>query len=197
MKSDHSSNGRGHTTETPDVSHLRNVGVAHEMSEVNIRGVLTFLIGLTVMTIAVYLLMWGMFRVMFAQEDSKETKDSPPSPMAMRGDKRLPAEPRLQSARGFGETLEKEAGETPTSKSSATPKDPLWEIDVLRKYWQTTLEKGTRDQSGKPVVVPIEEAKKQLLSQGLPMRTTTPSEASDYGAGMPTAASSGLVSGRQ
>jgi hypothetical protein len=193
MKSDHSSNGRGHTTETPDVSHLRNVDVAHEMSDVNIRGILTFMIGLTVMTIVVYLLMWGMFRVMFAQEDRKETKDSPPSPMAMRGNERLPAEPRLQSAPGFAEALEKEAGQKPTSGSS-TPRDPLWEIKVLREYWQTTLEKGATDQGGKAVGIPIDEAKKQLLSQGLPARATTPSEAGDAGAGMPTAASSGRVS---
>ena len=32
----------GHKTETPDVSHIRNVEVTHETSDVNVRGVLTF-----------------------------------------------------------------------------------------------------------------------------------------------------------
>src|SRR6476660_6045424 len=103
MKSNPSGNGSGHVTETPDVSHLRNVDVAHELSDVNIRGILTFIIGLTVMTIAVYLLMWGMFRALFAAENNNERKESPPPPMAMSGKERLPAEPRLQSAPGFAE----------------------------------------------------------------------------------------------
>ena len=197
MKSDHNDKGHGHTTETPDVSHLRNVEVAHEMSDVNIRGILTFIVGLTVMTIAVYLLMWGMFRVLFTQEVTKDRRESPPSPMAMNGKERLPSEPRLQSAPGFAEGLEKEAGAKPTPQSSPTPRDPLWEINVLRENWQVTLKNGARDQSGKVVGIPIEDAKKQVLTQRLPSRINTiPEEgpgwqASDYAVDMPTAASSG------
>jgi hypothetical protein len=167
MKSDHHSNGRAHVTETPDVSHIRNVDVTHELSDVNLRGIMTFLAGLTVMTIAVYLLMWGMFRVLSTQE-----KDAPPSPVAMTGKDRLPPEPRLQGAPGFGEGLEKDAGvkESEEAEKTPGPRDPLWEIKVLRKHWKSTLENGVQDSSGKFVILPIEEAKKELLRQGLPVR---------------------------
>ena len=36
------STGNGHKTETPDVSHIRNVDCAYEASDINVRGVLTF-----------------------------------------------------------------------------------------------------------------------------------------------------------
>ena len=194
MKSDHSGNGRGHAKETPNVSHLRNVDVAREMSDVNIRGIMMFVAGLTVMTIVVYLLMWGMFRLMNTQETKK---DLPESPLAMKGKERLPPEPRLQSAPGFGKALEKEAGAERSQELDAFPKDPLWEIKVLREQWQYTLDNGARDQSGKVLILPIAEAKKQLLKQGLPVRTSQPSE--DGRDDMPTAASSGRVAekGRQ
>src|SRR6267378_4368263 len=106
MKSEQS-NGHAHVTETPDVSHIRNLDVTHEMSDVNVQGITPFIVGLTVMTLVVYLLLWGMFRVLSTRE---EKRDEPPSPMAMTGKERLPPEPRLQSAPGFGEELAEEVG---------------------------------------------------------------------------------------
>ena len=194
MQSDYSGNGRKHVTETPDVSHIRNVDVTHEMSDVHIRGILTFIAGLTVMTIVVYLLMWAMFRVLFAQEEKKEP---PPSPMAMSARERLPLEPRLQSAPGFGEELEKESGAKESQQMDGAPKDPLWEINVLREHWEFTLKNGAKDQSGKVVILPIDEAKQELLKQGLPTRSNEPATADSNE--LPTAASSGRVaaSGKQ
>jgi hypothetical protein len=189
MKSDHHGNGHAHVSETADVSHIHNVDVTHEMGEVNIAAILKFLGGLTVMTIAVYLLMWGMFHVLNSQETAKET-EAPPSKMAMTSKERLPPEPRLQSAPGFAEGLEKEAGlkESGENEASAKPKDPLWEINLLREHWTEILDHGSKDQNGKLVVMPIAEAKKELLKQGLPVRTGA---TSDSAAGLPTAASSG------
>ena len=80
----------GHKTETPDVSHIRNVEVTHEMSDVDVRGILTFAVALTVMTVVVYLLMLLMFNVLNRQEVGKEQK---PSPMALCEKERLPPEP--------------------------------------------------------------------------------------------------------
>lgn len=169
MKSKHGSNGHGHVTETPDVSHIRNVDVTHELSDVNIRGIITFIVGLTIMTIAVYLLMWGMFR---ALSEAETRKEAPASPMAMTADQRLPPEPRLQGAPGFAAELEKEVGVKEGEKSEGPPgpKDPLYEIKVLREHWESTLKNGAKDPSGKVVVLPIEDAKRELLKQGLPVR---------------------------
>jgi len=165
MKSTHGGNGKIHVTETPDVSHIRNVDVTHEASDVYVKGIATFILALTVMTIVVYLAMWGLFRVLSAQEQKKE---EPRSPMAMSSQERVPPEPRLQSAPGFGEELSKQAGIE--EKHKDLPKDPLWEVKVLREHWKNTLEQGVKDQSGKVVVKPIEEAKKELLQKGLPAR---------------------------
>ena len=186
MKSDYRGNGHEHITETADVSHLKNVDVTHEMSDVNVIAILKFLGGLTVLTIAVYLLVWGMFRVLYSRE---ETKELPPSPLAMTSKERLPPEPRLQSAPGFAERLEKEAGakEGNESPGLTKPKDPLWEINLLREHWTAILEQGVKDQSGKLVVLPIDDAKKELLKQGLPVRANATGE-SDFA---PTAASAG------
>jgi hypothetical protein len=165
MKSSHNGKGGVHVTETPDVSHIRNVDVKHEASDVYVQGIATFIGGLTVMTIVVYLLMWGMFRVMTSQEQ-KEQEGS--SPMAMSSKERLPPEPRLQTAPGFGQELAKQAGAK--EERQDIPKDALWEVQVLREHWKQTLEKGMKDPSGKVSVMPIEEAKKELLKQGLPAR---------------------------
>ena len=166
MKSKHNGNGHGHITETPDVSHIRNLDVTHETSDVSVGSIATFIGALTVMTIAVYVLMWGMFRLMEARE-----QDDPVSPMAMSQKERLPPEPRLQSAPGFAEELDKQAAVKSEAHAEAKgeeqPKDPLWEIRLLREHWKTILEKGVKDPSGKVVVMPIEDAKKELLKQGI------------------------------
>ena len=190
MKSKDSANGEAHVTETPDVSHIRNVDVTHEMSDVHTQGIFTFIAGLTVMTIVVYLLMWGMFRVLSTRE---EKRDEPPSPMAMTGKERLPPEPRLQSAPGFAEELNKEVAvkESEHAQGPPKPKDPLWENNVVRTQWESILKNGAKDQSGKFVILPIDDAKKELLKRGLPVRTNEPAKADSND--LPTAASSGRM----
>ncbi|HXD34573.1 MAG TPA: hypothetical protein VN643_25865 [Pyrinomonadaceae bacterium] len=169
MKGKHNGNEKVHVTETPDVSHIRNLDVTHEAGDVAVGSIAKFIGGLTIMTIAVYFLMWGMFRLLNAQQE-----EEPVSPMALSQKERLPPEPRLQSAPGFAEELDKhnavaEEGHAPV-KGEETPKDPLWEIKVLREQWKTALEHGVKDPTGKVLVMPIEEAKKELLRQGLPVR---------------------------
>ncbi|MGI9165971.1 MAG: hypothetical protein ACR2G5_06230, partial [Pyrinomonadaceae bacterium] len=95
----------GRVTETPDVSHVRNVDVTHEMSDVNVPAILKFVGGLVVMTVAVYLLMYLLFGFFNAKEIKREGA-SPAGPMAMTEQEKLPPEPRLQSAPGFGVKLE-------------------------------------------------------------------------------------------
>jgi hypothetical protein len=180
----------GHRTETPDVSHIRNVEVTHEMSDVDVKGILTFAVALTVMTVVVYLLMLLMFNVLNKQEVSKEQK---PSPMKLSEKERLPPEPRLQGAQGFSEGLDKSAGITETEEEKGKPKDPLWEIRILRQQWNDVLEHGAKDKDGKVVGLPIDEAMKRTLEgNGLPSRSQAPGD-SDYSVQTPTAASSGRL----
>jgi hypothetical protein len=175
--------GNGHKTETPDVSHIRNVEVTHEMSDINVRGVLTFVVVLTIATAAISAGMWLLFRYFNAQE----AKEPPPGRMALRQGERLPPEPRLQAAPGFAVTLED--GQRVTLERDA----PQAEYRVLRKQWEQALHGELKDPSGATVGMPIDQAMKQVVSgQGLPSRANTaPTKMTDYALSLPTASSSG------
>ncbi len=188
-------NGKGHdprhVTETPDVSHIKNPDVTHEASDVSVSGVAKFVVGLTVLGIVVFVLMWGMFRFLYAQETEKEPD---PGPMAMKPEERLPPDPRLQAAKGFGVKLEN--GEWVNLEN----REPEAEYRVLREQWELVLKEGARDQSGKIVTLPIDQAMDKVV--GLPSRVKEISEegpgwrAEDYGIDLPTDASSGRVTAR-
>jgi len=161
----------GHGTETPDVSYIKNVDVTHEISDVQVPGIVKFLVALSVLTIATFILMWALFRAF-----ENQATEPPPSPMALTNKDRLPPEPRLQGAPGFAEDLEKraaikreESGSAITA-GAAQPKDALYEIKILRRHWDDILEKGPVDQSGQRYGLPIEKAKEEILKQGLPVR---------------------------
>lgn len=190
MKSDQKDHGHKH--DTPAMSYIRSVEAGHEIDRVHIRGIVNFLIFLTILTIVSCLLMWALFRVLNGQEQGKEAQ-SPPSPVAMSRAERLPPEPRLQSAPGFAEELQKETmakgSETSVgANGSEPPKDPLWEINVLREHWDGVLKDGVKNDSSRVLIMPIEEAKKELLKQGLPALTDAKP---DSAIEMPTAASAG------
>src|ERR1044072_801985 len=90
--------GNGHKTETPDVSHIRNVEVEHESSDINLSAVVTFAVVLAVSIAVVSFGLTFLFRFFNAQEAKRSPK---PGPMALAQKDRLPPEPRLQSAAGF------------------------------------------------------------------------------------------------
>lgn len=184
----HRGNGHGHVTETPDVSHVRNPDVTHEMSDVNVPGILKFVVALVIMTVVVYILMYLLFGFFNAQEVRKEG-EAPPGPMAMSEQERLPPEPRLQAASGFGVKLEN--GEWVNLEK----REPQAEYRVLKEQWDRLLKEGPKDQSGNPVGLPIEQAMQKVVEgQGLPSRRQQgASEETTDTIGIPTAASSGRV----
>ena len=152
-----------HVTETPDVSYIKNVDVTHEISDVYVPGIVKFLVALSVLTLATFILVWGLFRSF--ESTSAET---PPSPMALTEKDRLPPEPRLQAAPGFAEDLErvtatkKEETASAISAGAPQPKDALFEINILRRHWNDVLENGPVDQSGKRYGMPIEKPRKRF-----------------------------------
>ena len=185
----HKGNGHGSRTETPDVSHIHNVDVTHEASDVSTSGILKFVIGLTVLTIVVYIVVWLLFDFMNAKAVKRE-QETPPGPMALSEKERLPPEPRLQAAPGFGEDLTQTSG----AGSARMPRDPMWEIRELRSLWADNLEHGLRDQTGKIVGLPIDEAMKRIVeTRSLPVRPNAQAGAQNGGESLPTAASPGPV----
>jgi hypothetical protein len=191
-------NGHGHVTETPDVSHIKNLDVTHEASDVSISGILKFVVGLTVLVIVVQALMWGMFKFLNAQEVKKEPQ---PGPMAMTEQERLPPEPRLQAAKGFGVKLEN------GQWINLEKREPEAEYRVLRKQWERQLnckeqDKAGHGPNGEPAqspsqsqtqCVPIDWAIQKLIESGLPSRTQTNTSESAADVSLPTAASSGRM----
>src|SRR5882762_6593406 len=116
-----------HVTETPDLSYIKNVDVMHEISDVQVPGIVKFLVALSVLTLATFILVWGLFRSF-----ESKSAETPPSPMALSEKDRLPPEPRLQAAPSFAEDLErvtatkKEETASAISAGAPQPKDALF-----------------------------------------------------------------------
>ena len=177
----------GHKTETPDVSHIRNVEVTHETSDINVLVVLQFVGGLTLITIAIFFGMIGLFKFL-----DRETTGPPPGPMALTKDERLPPDPRLQGAPGFEITLE-DGQKVPLNLTA-----PDQEYRVLREQWEKALKGELKDKNGNPVFIPIEQAINQLVASGVPAKPAEGSDKlEDFAIQSPTAASSGRVSERR
>jgi hypothetical protein len=177
--------GNGHQTETPDVSHIRNVEVTHEASDIDVKGVLTFVVALTILTIAVYL---GIL-LMFNQFQRQAQAEPKPGPMALSQTERLPPEPRLQAAPGFEVTL------SDGTQVNLATRQPQAEYRTVLEQWDKELKGQVKDASGNPTSIPIDEAINKVLSgSGLPVRAgATASKLEDYAVRVPTAASSGRV----
>ncbi len=158
-----------HITETPDTSHIKNIDVTHETSDVYIGGIAKFVVGLFALIVVSFVLMLAMFSLLNRQTVPGE---KPRSKVALSDKERMPPEPRLQSAPGFAEELEKTAQKNEAADSHETiksdprlPKGPMFEIEVLQKQWDDVLKKGPVDQNGKRYGMPIEQAKQEVLKQ--------------------------------
>ena len=143
--------------ETPDVSYITNPDVAHEESDVAVRPLLWFVGGLTAFTIIVCIAMWIMFQYFYHREVSQELKASP---LARQGEERLPPEPRLQLAPGFGVTTDD--GRRHNLSYENTPEgvpQPQDEYLVVRDEWRRELnDYGWADEKAGTVRLPVEDA---------------------------------------
>lgn len=149
---------------TPDVTFIHNPAVAHEASDVNIKAILQFTLGLLLFGIFVSVLMWWTLKF-FEARNAKNEQKAPAGPMALTEKERLPVEPRLQLAPGFGDDLDLGEGKN----LALLP--PETEYRILSARWKNLLENGQRDpKSGALITLPIEQAMKQVVEQGLPSR---------------------------
>ena len=126
-----------------------NPGIHHETSDVNVRGIFGFAIGLLVTTLFFSFLVWVLFQYFQVRE---ATRVAPEYPLAATQETRVPPEPRLQT----------------------TPREDLKalrsaEDELLNGYsWV--------DRNAGVVRIPIDQAMRLTLQRGLPSRTAAPQE---------------------
>ena len=180
----HGKRRRDSIHETPDVSFITNPDVAHEESDVAVRPLLWFVGGLTAFTIVVCAVVLLMFMYFQRREESQELEASP---LARRGEERLPPEPRLQLAPGFGVTSnDGQKHDLYNKPGMERVPQPQSEYLIVRDEWTRELgDYGWADQQSGTVRVPVEEAmclylqrqraKQQAQQQGA--QKNTPGEA--------------------
>jgi hypothetical protein len=180
-------NGHGrkyvHITETPDVRHIANPDVMHEESDVDVKGVGTFVGILAAGLILIGALMIGLFK---GFERYAEYKDEriPVSPMARTEAERRPPPPVLQAAPGFRSLDD--------PRVSFELREPSAEWDTLREKWTKELENpGAIDPATQTMRVPIEDAKRMLLEKNLPVRQQQSGEVGSAGMDVPSYSSAG------
>jgi len=160
----HGKRRRDSIHETPDVSFITNPDVAHEESDVAVRPLLWFVGGLTAFTIVVCVVVLLMFMYFQKREESQELEASP---LARHGAERLPPEPRLQLAPGFG--VKSDDGRFHDLSYQATSDhvpQPQSEYLTVRDEWRRELEDyGWADQQAGTVRVPVEQAMRLYLQR--------------------------------
>ncbi len=136
--------------QTPDVALIRNQNVTHEYSDVNIRGIIQFVIGLTVGFALVGLIVYGTFKYLYSRELRGEIRLTP---IERTTADKLPPEPRLQLAPGHAEHPLEEMKDFHASQTGE-----------LNSY-------GWAQRSSGIIHLPIDSAKAMLLRQTIPSRT--------------------------
>jgi hypothetical protein len=141
---------------------LHNEDVAHEHSDVNIRAILMFAIGLVIVAIVVHIVIAVMFRWLDDQAKQNDPQLSPLSAQAPDMPRTTTESPFFGHARGGAQLLTNE---------------PL-ALQKLRETENKTLQ-GYGWVEGKPGVayMPIGEAKKLILERGVPARAGEPVDA--------------------
>ncbi len=134
---------------------------AYETNLIGLRGIIYFAIGLFLLIVITFGLMFFLQNVM--EDQAKASKDDK-NPMMMNDTERLPPEPRLQAAPGFG--VESRGGRV--NLELRAPQSEYWELE---RQWEEQWANGQKDaKTGTIVSLGIEEAKRKFLEQNVKTR---------------------------
>jgi hypothetical protein len=132
-----------------------DLNIPYEQNDIQLKGIIGFAIGLFLLIVVTFGLMWAFLGTL---NDYWKMPDSEKNPMAMSDKERLPPEPRLQAAPGFGVESEKGWVNLELQKPAA-------EYLELKKQWEATWKHGQKDEkTGTVSVMPIEKAKEKFLA---------------------------------
>jgi hypothetical protein len=130
----------------------------YEENTIGLKGIIYFWVGLLVLIVVTFGLMWALINVL---RDYNKENQEPAGPLAMTEKERLPPEPRLQLAPGFG--IDTDRGRVNLELSV-----PSSEYRAFREEWTRLWEYGEKDpQTGAVSVLPIEQAKEKVLASNL------------------------------
>jgi hypothetical protein len=139
----------------------------YEQNLIGLRGIIYFGVGLFLLIVVTFGLMWALQNVM--EDNARETKDQK-SPLAQSEQERLPPEPRVQAAPGFGV-------DSQNGRVNLELRAPQSEYRELHKQWEELWENGQKDEKTNTVIaLPIDEAKKKMLEGNPKARTGTDAE---------------------
>lgn len=145
-----------------------DLNIPYEQNEIQFKGIVGFTIGLVLLIVVTFGLMWAFLGTL---DDYWKVPDSEKNPIAMSDREKLPPEPRLQAAPGFGVDSEK-------GWVNLELREPQAEYRELKKQWESTWKNGVKDKkTGVMSVMPIETAKEKFLA-GNP-KAKTGAEAED------------------
>jgi len=131
----------------------------YQKNEIGMSGILYFTAGLFLLIVITFGLMYiFQYYVLEAAWDAEDKKNE--SPMALSKEERLPPEPRLQAAPGFG--VESKDGWV-----NLELREPQAEYNELLEQWEEKWEKGERDPKTNTVIsLPMKDAKEKVLTDG-------------------------------
>jgi len=134
----------------------------YEKNIVGLRGIIYFGVGLLLLILITFGLMWALQKVFIDQ--AKEENERNYSRMAMNDRERLPPEPRLQLAPGWGV-------QSSNGLVNLELTQPGAEFTELHRQWIQMWEHGVRDEkTGVTSMLPIDQAKEKFLEQNVKAR---------------------------
>lgn len=136
----------------------------YEQNIIGLKGIVYFGIGLLLLIVITFGLMWALMGVL--EDTALEDKTfSNPMRAKMKDKDKLPPEPHLQAAPGFG--VDSDVGRL--NLELRPPQSEYWE---LKKQWDRIWAEGIKDpKTGTVLAMPIDDAKTLLLQKGLKARS--------------------------
>lgn len=135
---------------------------AYEENEIGLKGIVYFGVGLLALILITFVLMFAFLRKL---EDFSRENAGPANPLHMTEKERLPPEPRLQAAPGFGV----DAG---NGRVNLELMPPASEYLEMKREWDALRSKGRTDpKTGMVVVMPMEKATEKFLSLNVKARS--------------------------
>lgn len=145
-----------------------DLNIPYEQNDIQLKGILGFAIGLLILIVITFVLIWALlYKVMPGLSMNAGAEKNP---MAMSDKEKLPPEPRLQLAPGFG--VESEKGWVNMELGA-----PQAEYRELHRQWLDLWEHGRKDaKTGMVTMMPIDAAKEKFLEQNVKAKSGADAE---------------------